>query len=293
MKNNYVNTDGERLQTDCAPPFLVHWLLQPALLVFVYLCAVGHLLPIDPYAGIGISMLLLLLCERLWPARQDWVQSSAEWMQVLMMFIISAASLAFIEVLNGIFVSNELMKPMHELSAAVWPTNWAMPFQVILGFSILQFIAYWLHRWQHRINWMWRTFGHGTHHTYTKLSSFNWNTAHPFEALFLAGPAALMSSVFGLHEVAMTSAALIMVSTAIAHTNLRLNERFIGYVLTTQSQHMHHHSSVFSQSQTNYGCAMIFWDRLFDTFSPGDTVALGDPMDGERTLWRRLVEPLK
>lgn len=286
------NDDGVAIATDNCPPRLIFWLLQPALLVFIYLTLTSDLLGIGTYAALGIGFSVLAICERIWPARLDWVQTGGEWAQVLAMFFISAASLAIVEI-SAALLPADWFAVTRAFAARFWPAHWPFALQAMLGFAAIQFFAYWSHRWQHEVGILWRTFGHGTHHTYTKLSAFNWNTAHPFEALLLVAPAVILSAVFGLPEVAFAAASLVMMVSAVAHSNLRLNERIIGLVLTTNSQHMHHHSSDFQESQTNYSCAMTLWDRLFGTFSSHDTAALGDPMDHPRTLWNRLTVPLR
>lgn len=286
------NADGVAIRTDTCPPVLMFWLLQPGLLTFVYLASNDLIPGVGPYIALGIAFMLLTIFERKWPARVEWKQTGREWGQVLAMFIISAASLLVVEV-GGTLLPADWFNATRAFAQAHWPSDWPMVVQVAIGFSAIQFFAYWSHRWQHEVGVLWRTFGHGTHHTYTKLSAINWNTAHPFEAVLLVAPALILSAVFGLVEVAVTSASLVMIVSAVAHANLRLNERVIGLVLTTNSQHMHHHSAEFDESQTNYCCAMIFWDRVFGTFSPRDTAVLGDPMDVPRTLWNRLIVPLQ
>ncbi|MEM7687550.1 MAG: sterol desaturase family protein [Pseudomonadota bacterium] len=287
-----LNADGVAIQTDTLPPTMIYWLLQPALLVFVYFASVGAIAGVGPYAALGIGFVILTLSERIWPARLEWKQTGPEWGQVLAMFLISAASLAVVEV-GGALMPSDWFAGTRAFADRYWPSHWPMIAQAAIGFAAIQFFAYWSHRWQHEVGLLWRTFGHGTHHTYTKLSAINWNTAHPFEALLLVAPALILSAVFGLIQVAVTSASLVMIVSAIAHANLRLNERGIGLVLTTNSQHMQHHSADFRESQTNYCCAMTFWDRVFGTFSAKDTAALGDPMDAPRTLWNRLTLPLR
>ncbi|WP_181815742.1 sterol desaturase family protein [Alteripontixanthobacter maritimus] len=262
------------------------------MIAFVYHASVGAIPGIGPYLSLAIGFATLTLCERTWPARLEWKQNAREWLQVVAMFAIVAASLALVE-FGALFFPANWFDHTRSFAAIYWPSDWPMTVQVALGFALIQLIAYWSHRLQHEIGLLWRIFGHGTHHTYTKLSAMNWNTTHPFEAVPLVAPAIILSIVFGLTDVAVAAASLVMIISATAHANLRLNERLVGLVLTTNSQHMQHHSSVFAESQTNYSCAMTLWDRIFGTFSERDTTALGDPMDGERTLWKRLTVPLR
>ena len=287
----YLNADGVVLRTDATPPLWLHLGLNPILLTLVFVFGLG-LLPGGVYAAVGIAMVVLTLAERRWPARFDWVQDHDEWLQVFAMFLISALSLTLVEAAAA-FVPTQWFSSIHSAVDVIWPAQTSLIVGGLVAFTIMQFMAYWAHRWQHEITHLWFTFGHGTHHSYTKLNAINWNTAHPFEALFLTLPAVFVATVLGQPDAALLGAGMVMVQTSVGHTNLRLNERFIGRIVTTQSQHMQHHSSRFREAQTNYGCAMTFWDRVFGTFSAKDTEKLGDPMSGERTIWRRLTVPLK
>jgi sterol desaturase/sphingolipid hydroxylase (fatty acid hydroxylase superfamily) len=292
QNNHAVNADGMAIHTDTRPPALLYWGMQPALILFVFAAAADYLPGLGTYIALLISFIALTLAERRWPARRQWIQNWQEWGQVLAMFAINGGAMFLVELLMAV-VPVAPFAELHRVTDLVWPSEWPLLIQTLMAFAIMQFIAYWSHRWQHEIAILWRVFGHGTHHTYTKLSALNWNTTHPFESVLLVMPIAMLGVLFGLGEVAIIAGAMVMVTTACAHTNMRLNERIIGLVFTTNSQHMQHHSAVFAESNTNYGCAMTLWDRVFGTFSAGDTQALGDPMEGERTLWKRLTLPLK
>ncbi|MGB7404477.1 MAG: sterol desaturase family protein [Pacificimonas sp.] len=286
------SADGVAIPTDVKPPALIYWLLQPALLVFLYLAATETVPGIGLYIALLAGFAVLTLGERIWPARREWTQTGVEWLQVLGMFVISALALLIVEI-AGSFAPGDRLQAVRDAVTDVWPSGLPFALQVALMFFMLQFMAYWLHRWQHESGLWWRTFGHGTHHTYTKLSAINWNTAHPFEAVPLVLPPFLLALLTGLGDVIVIAVAMGMMIAACAHANLRLNERGIGYLVTTNSQHMQHHSADFAESQTNYGCSTTLWDRVFGTFSTRETAALGDPMDGKRTIWRRLTVPLR
>jgi sterol desaturase/sphingolipid hydroxylase (fatty acid hydroxylase superfamily) len=40
----------------------------------------------------------------------------------------------------------------------------------------------------------------------------------------------------------------------------------IGFLFTTNAWHIRHHSANRAESNANYGCAAIVWDRVFGTF---------------------------
>ena len=61
-------------------------------------------------------------------------------------------------------------------------------------------------------------------------------------------------------------------------------------LFTTNRYHVHHHSRVLEESNTNYGCAIILWDRLFGTYSNGVTTETGTGPT-EPSLWQKFQMP--
>jgi sterol desaturase/sphingolipid hydroxylase (fatty acid hydroxylase superfamily) len=277
-------------RTDVMPPAMIFWGLQPAAIAFVWAASVGAIGALSGGMAAAMAVIIFTIAETLWPARQDWVQTWRERAQLIAMLIIAVvatelARLAYDMVPAGPFA------PAHNWFARTVSSVFPDGVTAFAAFMIVQLAAYWIHRIQHRVSAVWRVTGHGMHHSYEKLNAANFFTNHPFEALTLVGPAAVFGIVTGLWQAAETAGALVLVVAACAHTNVRMNERWIGLIITTNGQHLHHHSSDYAQSNTNYGCASTLWDRVFGTFSAADTVALGDPMEGERTLLRRLAMP--
>ena len=81
--------------------------------------------------------------------------------------------------------------------------------------------------------------------------------------------------ILGGEEVGLAVGSLFAVTVFMAHCNLELNSKVIGWFFTTNRYHIHHHSMVREESNTNYGCACILWDRIFGTFSDADTKEAG------------------
>jgi sterol desaturase/sphingolipid hydroxylase (fatty acid hydroxylase superfamily) len=76
------------------------------------------------------------------------------------------------------------------------------------------------------------------------------------------------------------------------HSNLDLDSKGIGWLFTTNGYHFRHHSRVFEESNTNYGCAAIVWDRVFGTFAEGPTFLAArcrDLVEARRVARRRIV----
>ena len=254
---------------------LTRWGLQPTLVV---LALTLPLLGADAFAYqvFWFSLLsLLTLLEILIPARPDWQGTFNDKLLVLgLVWIASTAGDLFEAVFDeSLFVW--LASLRDTLGLNIWPSDWPVLVQVLLIFMGFEFVNYWYHRGAHQWGWLWKASGHGTHHAFKHLTAINTMANHPFEALFLLLPEMMVGYLLGGEEVAMAVGSLFAVTVFMAHSNLDLNSRFIGLFFTTNRYHIHHHSMVRAESNTNYGCACIFWDRVFGTFSDADTEEAG------------------
>ena len=105
-------------------------------------------------------------------------------------------------------------------------------------------------------------------------------------------PSALVELFFGVGMAAAGAAVLAVSQASIAHSNLRLNSKGIGWLFTTNTYHIRHHSAVLEESNTNYGCSAIVWDRVFGTFEDG-AIAEAGIGPTEPSLWEKFLMPLK
>ncbi len=254
--------------------FTKYW-LQPVLIVLALspplLGASGS------YHGLfWISVVGLLTClEILIPARPAWQETFNDKLMVLGLVWIATT---IGELFEGIFDASLfawLAAARDQLGLDIWPSDWPVLAQVLLLFMGFEFVNYWYHRGAHRWNWLWKASGHGTHHAFKNLTALNTMANHPLEALFLLLPLMLVGYLLGGESVALASGSLFVVIVFMAHSNLDLNSKIIGWFFTTNRYHIHHHSMVMEESNTNYGCACILWDRLFGTFSDADTEEAG------------------
>lgn len=251
------------------------WGLQPTLTA---LALVLPFLGADAlwYQLFWFSLLsLLTLLEILIPARPDWQGNFNEKLLVLgLVWIASKAGDLFEAAFDeSLFVW--LASLRDTLGLDIWPSDWPILAQIFLIFASYEFVNYWYHRGAHQWGWLWKASGHGTHHAFKHLTAINTMANHPFEALFLMLPRMLVGFLLGGEEVGLAVGSLFATTVFMAHSNLDLNSKVIGIFFTTNRYHIHHHSMVREESNTNYGCACILWDRLFGTFSDVDTKEAG------------------
>lgn len=137
---------------------------------------------------------------------------------------------------------------------------------VILIRVLRAFPYYWLHRVQHESLLWWRM--HATHHHITKMSFLRGARTHPFEYLALSlGGLMVMAFIGASDEVVAVSAAFGLWTGKFNHSNLPLKSLPVyDWVFATAPQHHVHHSLDRRQSDSNYGCSIILWDRVFGTY---------------------------
>ena len=84
----------------------------------------------------------------------------------------------------------------------------------------------------------------------------------------------------------------------IAHSNLEVRMGFLERVIMGPGAHRLHHSSDLEKGNSNFGSALVLWDRLFGTYiSPqerGSPARVGIESDSTpRTFVAQVLEPLK
>ena len=91
---------------------------------------------------------------------------------------------------------------------------------------------------------------------------------HPLEFIGLnLGPAVVLGFLGASGDVVAVFVTFKMVAAHVNHCNLPLTSGVYGWIFTTAEQHQLHHSLDYDESNTNYGCSVILWDRIFGTFS--------------------------
>ena len=272
---------------------LVHYALQPAaiaLLLWYWVQNPDNAL-VFPVVLITLHVVLGTL-ERLMPARPGWIISGRQLLINIGLVLILTIGVG---VVGDLY--NQLLKaPLSGLRASLhldfWPHQWPLLAQLCLVFFASEFIWYWFHRAEHRWQLVWRISGHGAHHSFKRLGALNFGLNHPLEFFLLVLPAALIELTFGVGSAAAGAAVLGVAQASIAHSNLDLNTKVVGWLFTTNRYHIHHHSMVLAESNTNYGCSAIVWDRLFGTFADADTVEAGTGPT-EPSLWQKFIMPVR
>ena len=270
----------------------IQYALHPVILISVLS---AWLLIDSPFVFLGAIVglhVVLGTLEYVRPARQAWVSPALNKLSALVLVVMLFVASTMV----GALYDNQLLGPLSQVSTALglnfWPHSWPLLVQAFMVFLASEFIWYWIHRAEHKWHFVWRLSGHGAHHSFKHLNALNFGLNHPLELFFLALPAALIGMLFGVGEAALGATILLVTQASIAHSNLTMSSKWIDLFFTTNRHHIGHHSVVLEQSNTNYGCATLVWDRLFGTFVDGDTQECGTGPT-EPTLLQKLVMPIR
>jgi len=228
---------------------------------------------------IVLPLPLILLAERIWTKRKDWILTPKELAEDA--FWLAGGGLLWVP-----FYSDYYQTPISDGFKAVrdsTPLNFSVAPESILGLvfaalairTLVEFIYYWLHRAQHLSLFWWRI--HATHHHITKMGAARSDRTHPLEFLALMLGSPIILALLGASDaVIAVSGAFGFFSAYLNHSNLPLRSGWYGLFFTTAEQHHVHHSIDMTSSNSNYGCAIIIWDRIFGTYtSPRHVTTIG------------------
>lgn len=213
---------------------------------------------------------LLIFAERIWTKRKDWILDPKEMAE-------DGFWLAFGGLLWAPLISDYYKTPLSEgfravrdlapLDITLAPESfWGLMGAAILVRIYSGFIYYWLNRVQHESLFWWRM--HATHHHITKMGCMRGARTHPLEYLALAVGTPITLAMLGASDGAIAlSAAFGVWNGKLNHANLPLTSMSVyDWVFATAPQHQCHHSLERGQADSNYGCNIILWDRLFGTY---------------------------
>lgn len=241
---------------------------------------------------LGVFVLMAVL-EALLPARKAVLNRKARWVGNLSMVVMGAlvsrillpATLVGVSLWaqqKGIGVFNVLLDAMqadasssNQLLNSGKPLNTSSTYFVhiaIVAVSVLllDMLIYWQHRLFHTVPMLWRF--HKMHHADSHVDTTTGLRFHPVEIAMSLGIKAAAVVILGVPAVAIVIFEVALNGFAIFnHANIRLPQKWddrIGLVLITQRLHRIHHSQAKSESNSNYGFSVSWWDRLFNSFTP-------------------------
>jgi len=127
---------------------------------------------------------------------------------------------------------------------------------------------YWMHRWQHSNEFLWKL--HSYHHRVTDLKAMNGEVSNPVDFALRNVIVFLMLGIVGFSPFAILIAFTVANITAIfSHCGADLRGGFLNYLFVTPEVHRWHHAVDVPKGygySCNYGVEFSFWDVIFGTY---------------------------
>lgn len=134
---------------------------------------------------------------------------------------------------------------------------------------ILDFAIYWQHVLTHRWGLLWRL--HKIHHADHEMDVTTAIRFHPIELILsLLYRAALVVLLGAPAAAVIVLELLLFIGPAFNHSNLALPQKldyFLRWVIVTPNVHRAHHSILVQEQNSNYGFFLIWWDKIFSSYT--------------------------
>lgn len=157
--------------------------------------------------------------------------------------------------------------------------GWASWVNVLIAIVVLDCTLYLQHVLFHTVPAFWRL--HMMHHSDLDCDATTGVRFHPGEVALSTLIKVVVVVVIGAAPVAVLSFEVLLNATSIFnHSNVRMPFRMEGllrWIVVTPNMHRIHHSVVLTETNSNFGFNLPWWDRLFGTYR-------ADPARGQRGM---------
>ena len=237
---------------------------------------------------------LLFILERIHPHEEKWLESDGQEIPDL-------AHTTFTKVFVQVLIVSLTWFGLAEFNVAgkgsgMWPSDWPMVFQVVLGLVLAEFGLYWAHRIAHE--WMPLWWFHAVHHSSEKLWFFNTGRFHVVDTLkSVLFSAPLLALAGAPKDVILWFGALTAYIGFLTHCNVRMRFGWLNYIFNTPALHRWHHSMDLREGNKNYGENLMIWDLVFGTFyndvtrRPPAEIGIRDGMP--KSFLGQMIEPFR
>ncbi|GAA5315561.1 MAG: sterol desaturase family protein [Candidatus Pelagadaptatus aseana] len=210
-------------------------------------------------------LLTVALWELIAPKRALTVKKSQRW---LSNFAISFLNIALLRLLFPIAAGGAAVLAAEQQWGLF--NSLGLPFWLafVVGFVLLDLLIYWQHRIFHRVPLLWRL--HRMHHMDLDIDVSTGIRFHPLEALLSMAIKVLAIVVLGVPVEAVLLFEVVLNATAMFnHGNIALPhavDRWLRLVMVTPDMHRVHHSVIATETHSNFGFNLPWWDRLFGSY---------------------------
>jgi len=172
--------------------------------------------------------------------------------------------------------------------------------KTIFAVIILDMMIYWQHVAFHKVPILWHL--HKVHHADRDLDASSGLRFHPVEIVISMVYKMAVVCLLGAPALAVIIFEILLNACAVFnHANVRVPlwfERPLRQVMVTPALHRIHHSVIERETNTNYGFSVIWWDKIFGSYTdqPQGKLTLGlneYQTDAPSGLWWSLTAPFR
>jgi len=208
---------------------------------------------------------IFALLELIIPRRPLITSKTSRWFANIGIVIINTVVLRFLVPAGGVGISVWVAKQgWGVFNYMEWPF-WV---EVILSVILLDFIIYLQHLMFHSVPLLWRL--HMIHHADLDIDLTTGNRFHPIEIIISIGIKAAAISILGVPPVGVIIFEVLLNGMAMFnHGNIYIPlgiDRLLRLVVVTPDMHRVHHSVFPSETNSNFGFNLSWWDRLMGTY---------------------------
>lgn len=210
--------------------------------------------------------LYLLECKM--PFEKKWQENDGQTFANIAHTLTSKGLVQGLVIFGGIIGITTYVTPLEGQGYGIWPRDWPLIIQVLMGLVVAEFGLYWAHRLAHEVPFIWRF--HAVHHSVIRLWIINTGRFHFLDSLFsiCMGIAILLAFGAPLEVITWLSAITAYIGM-LTHCNVDMKFKYLSYVLNTPGLHRWHHSRDVREGNKNYGENFMIWDHIFGTwFNP-------------------------
>ena len=262
---------------------------------------IGEWLPDwDTFAILGVMMVV----ERVYTYRYAVSQRSvlARDIASTLVNVYLTAVVTSMLLLPGLLLLTESMfgRPLMFASPEQLGPIWL---QVPVIWAVVSFFRYWMHRWQHSNEFLWKL--HSYHHRVTHLTATNTFVSHPIDYALRNAVVFVLLGLVGFYPLALLIALPAMAVPGIfSHCGGDVKGGVLNKWFVTPEVHRWHHSAVVPEGHKyscNYSVEFCFWDRLFGTYylpvkdqqtQQPERIGHPDGLADERNYFRLVLAPL-
>ena len=210
-------------------------------------------------------LIVMMLLEWRHPARRSPIKNSTRWFANFgLVFVSSVVARLTIPIgLTAVALYNQ----QHNIGLFNL-VDLPNVVSIIVSLLLLDILIYWQHRLFHKVPMLWRL--HRVHHADAHVDTSTGLRFHPIEIVL-----SILVKLFAVIALGVPAIAVLIFEITLNglalfnHANIRLPsviEKPLRLILMTQILHRIHHSKVVSETNSNYGFSVIWWDKLFGSY---------------------------